>query len=93
MEVRDGQQFRLALLDPFAAGNRLTLRAVAIAAGVVSNALVLAVAAAFDVAAEDGGPAYLDGTHYAKMRQRQAILRPISRTSLTKDVGQPKAWP
>jgi hypothetical protein len=42
----------------------------AVAAEVVSNALVLALIALFQVAAEGGGPAQFDGTHDAALGSR-----------------------
>ena len=51
MEVLDGQQFSLAPLDPLGPRQVLAFRTVAIAAGVVTDALMMTVAAAFHVAA------------------------------------------
>lgn len=51
VEVLDGQQLRLALLEPLGALFPLTLGAVAIAAGVVADAQVFTLAAFLDMAA------------------------------------------
>jgi hypothetical protein len=49
--------------------------------------------AAFDVAAERSRPACFNRPHDAQVRQRQTITGPVSRTVLSKDVGQRQARP
>ena len=61
--VSGGQQFGLAPRKPLLAGQGLALGAVAVAAGVIADALMGAVAASFDMTAEGGGAASLDGAH------------------------------
>ena len=53
--IVDGQQFVFPLLDPLSAGQILALGAVAVAAGVETDALMMTVATAFDVSAQGGG--------------------------------------
>ena len=61
--VGSRQQLRLAVFEPPPRRGRLALRAVTIAAGVVCDALVRAVLAALDVAAERGCATGLDRRH------------------------------
>src|SRR5271169_3464298 len=58
--LRNRQEFGLAVFEPLPRRGGLALRAVAVAAGIVGDALVRAVLAALDVAAERGGAAGLD---------------------------------
>ena len=64
VEVADGQQFGLALGEPFLGGGALTLGAMPVAAAVVGNHSMGAVLAARDVAAERHRAAALDGRHH-----------------------------
>ena len=66
-----GQQVRPAPLEPRGAGQGLTARTVAVAAGVVPDAPMAAVATLLDVAAEGGGATLLDGRHHAALRRRE----------------------
>ena len=61
VEVADGQQFSLALGEPFLGGGGLALRAVPIAAAIVGDEGIGAVLAARDMAAECHRAAALDG--------------------------------
>ena len=61
MKVLDGEQFTFALLEPLGALFTLAFRAMAIAAGVIADANVLALATLIDMAAEGRRPAVLDG--------------------------------
>ena len=61
--VGNRQELRLAVFEPSPRGGRLALRAVTIPAGVVCDALVRAVLAALDVAAERGGATGFDRRH------------------------------
>ena len=61
MEILNWKQFILALLKPAGAVEALALGAMAIAAGVVGDAGVMALAALFDVSAQFRGAADLDG--------------------------------
>ena len=71
VEVLGGQQVRPAPLEPRGAGQGLTARTVAVAAGVVPDAPMAAVATLLDVAAEGGGATLLDGRHHAALRRRE----------------------
>jgi hypothetical protein len=51
-----------------------------------------AVAAAFDMAAEGGGPAGFNGAHHAEMPDGQVVAGAVCRTVLPKDVGQFDCW-
>ena len=61
--VGDRQEFGFALGQPLLRRRALTLRAVAVATGIVGDAFVRAVLAALDVAAQRRGPAGLDRRH------------------------------
>ena len=64
VEVRAIEDVGLAPFNPLRSRQRLALRAVAIAAGVVPDAHVLAAVTLLHVAAERGGPALLNRTHH-----------------------------
>jgi len=55
VEILDRQQFRLAVLEPLGTVRGLTLGTVPVAAGIVANLRMAAVAALFDVAAQGRG--------------------------------------
>ena len=59
-----------SFFDPLRAGQRLALWAVAIAAAVVAGPFVMAPVATFEMAAESGGSAHLDGGHDAPLCSR-----------------------
>jgi hypothetical protein len=71
MEIGRGQEFAAALFQPLGAGQRLALRAVTIAAGIVPDALMTAGIALFDMAAQRRGAALHDRSHDAALRGRQ----------------------
>src|SRR5450432_1177613 len=87
VEVRNRQQFGLAPLQPFRPCQILTFWAVAVAAGVVANALMLAVAALFFVPAQGRGAAAFDGSHQAVLMREQSIVRAVSWPVAAEDVG------
>jgi hypothetical protein len=62
MEVLGVEEFGLTILDPLGPCQGLAFWAMAVAAGAVGNALVLALIALFQMTAESGGPAQFDGT-------------------------------
>ena len=64
------------MLDPLCAGQRLTLWAVPIAAGVEAVAFIVALIAAFEMTAEDCRAAHFDGCHDASLfdGHRSAML-------------------
>jgi hypothetical protein len=49
--------------------------------------------ALFDVAAENGGAADLDGAHDAQLPERQSVFCTVLRAVLSKNVGQLESWP
>ena len=61
--IGNRQQLRLAFGQPLSCRRALTLRAVAVAAGIVGDAFVRAVLAALDMSAERRSPAGLDRRH------------------------------
>jgi hypothetical protein len=61
------EELGLTILDPLGPCQGLAFWAMAVAAGVVGNALVLALIALFQVAAQSGGAAQFDGTHDAAL--------------------------
>jgi hypothetical protein len=93
--VGDRQQFRLALFEPLPRRRGLTLRAVAVAAGIVGDPFVRAVLAALDVSAERRGPAGLDRRHDLQLGEAHvtgvglAPRRPMG----AKDVGDLEKGP
>ena len=93
--VGNRQELGLAVFEPSPRGGRLALRAVAIPAGVVCDALVRAVLAALDVAAERGGATGLDRRHDLQLGEAHVTgvglspRRPVG----AKDVGDLKRGP
>jgi hypothetical protein len=78
VEVWAVEDLGLALLDPLRPREGLALRAVAIAAGVVPDARVLAAVTLLHVAAERGGPALLDRPHHPSLGERHRVREPIA---------------
>jgi hypothetical protein len=64
MKIFDRQQFGLPVGKPLRPLAVLTFRTVTVAAGVVGDARVIALAAFFDMAAERGSAAHFDRTHH-----------------------------
>ena len=89
VEVSDRQQVGLALGEPGAGGGALTLGAVPVAAAVVGDALVAAVRAGLDMAAEGGGAAVLDRRHDLELLQAQVprLSGAVGGTGSPQDVG------
>ena len=93
--VGDRQQLRLAVCEPLPRRRGLTLRAVAVAAGIVGDPFVRAVLAALDVSAERGGATGLDRRHDLQLGEAHvtgvglAPRRPMG----AKDVGDLQARP
>ena len=79
MEILGIEKFRAEIFEPFGAGERLTLWAVAIGTGVISVALMAAPIALFEMTAERCGSTKLDGRHDASLcsGHRRAMLVPI----------------
>ena len=78
VEVGHVEQFRLTVLEPLRACETLALRAVPVAARVVGDALMAAIAAPLDVTAESGGAATLDRDHGAPPRGGQRRTVPVT---------------
>lgn len=87
VEVFDGQQFGSAPLDPLGPLAVLAFGAVAVAARVVADALLLTVVAAVDMAAESGSAAGLDGPHHAVLLDGQPVALPVLAAEAAEDVG------
>ena len=79
MEILGIEKFRAAILKPFGAGERLALGTMAIGTRVVGVALVAALIAPLQMAAERGRSTKLDGSHDAPLRRghRRAMLLSI----------------
>ena len=73
MEVADGQNLGLASLEPAGLIEPLAFGTMPISARVIGGALEAAAVAAFEVAAESGSPATLDGAENFKLRNRQGM--------------------
>ena len=88
VEVGHVEQFRLTVLQPLGPRETLALRAVAITARVVRDALMAAIAATLDVTAERGGAATLDRGHGVppRRRQRRAMLITESRAEVAEHI-------
>jgi hypothetical protein len=78
VEVLDGKQFRGAIGHPAGAGGALAPGAVPVAAGVVGDALMMAVVAGLDVAAQRGGAAGGDGAQDASLLAAQVFAEPMA---------------
>ena len=88
VEVGHVEQFRLTVLEPLGPCEALALRTVPVAARVVGDALMAAIAATLDVTAERRGAATLDRGHGAppRGRQRRAMLITESRAEVAEHV-------
>ena len=93
VEILDRQQLLLAAGEPAGTLGVLTLRAMPVAAGVVADAEMRALAALLDMAAEGGGAADLDGAHDAQLLTRQPMRGAIGGAVLSKNVSQFENWP
>lgn len=71
------EEFTAAFLEPLGLGERLTLRAVTIAAGIVRDLLVTALIARFDVSPESGGSARDDVIQYTPLLERHNGAVPL----------------
>ena len=87
VEVFDGEQFGLAGGEPALFGQGLALGAVAVAAGIVGEALGPTGIARLAMATERGGTARLDGLHRAALRAGQRVGVAIRRAMGAEDVG------
>src|SRR5258708_29636764 len=92
VEVFHRQQLFFSGLEPLRAGQRLAFRAMAIAARLVDEAAVLALAAFLEVAAERRGAALLDGAHGAMLLHGQLLSGAVILAVEPKDVSQLEGW-
>lgn len=90
MEIGNRQKLGLMPLQPLSFSERLTLRAVTVAARVVADPAMATVVALIDVAAENGRSTHLDGMHDASLLGAHAvgIALTIGGTMQTEDVGK-----
>ena len=93
VEILYRQQFVFALLEPAGVVEPLALGTVAVAAGIVGDAGVSALAALFDVATQLGGAAGFNGTQRAKVFQGEAVGLAVSRPVTAHNVSQFQCWP
>jgi hypothetical protein len=77
MEIRHRQQLRLSCFEPRGPRQALTLRAVSVAARVVSATNQSAIVALFDMSAERGCPAGLDRRHHPALDPAEMCIIPI----------------
>ena len=89
------QEFGLAVGQPLLGGDGLALRAVAVAAGVVGDAQVCAVLAAFDMTTQRLRSAALDRRHDLELAEaHMAGMRGTpSRPAVAEDVRHLDRWP
>jgi len=93
--IGNRQQLGLAVFEPLSRRRGLTLRAVAVAAGIVGDPLVRAVLAALDVSAERGRATGLDRRHDLQLGEAEVtgVGLPPRRPMGAKDVGDLEARP
>lgn len=87
VEVSDGQQLGAAVVEPFFLCQALTLRTVAVAAGIVGRPLKAAMVAFFKVAAKDRGPADLNQVKDGELFGGQAIFLAIGLAVLPEHIS------
>src|SRR5271167_1271614 len=80
MEVGHVEKLRLTVLEPLRPCQTLALRTIAIAARVVGDALVAAIAATLNMTAEGGGAAPLDRGHGTPSRSGQRRAMAIAKS-------------
>ena len=92
--VPNRQQLRFAVGQPFLGGDRLALRAVPVAAGVVGDAHMRAILAALDMPAESRGAAALDGRHDLQLREAHlsGVGAAPHRTVAAEDIRNLDRW-
>jgi hypothetical protein len=74
-------------LEPLGSAGCLTLRAVAVATGLVEEFLVAAALTLFHVAAESGSPAARDVAENPSLKERRRLLGEIRSAVLPDDIG------
>src|SRR3989304_8984748 len=87
MEVSDGQEIFLAILEPTFLGEGLTLGAVTVAAGVVAGQLVATGIAAIQMAAEGRGTTAFDERHHLRPIGGERMLGSGARAPEAEDIG------
>ena len=87
VKVLHGQQFGSTPLQPLRPCQILTLGAVAVAAGVVTDALMSAVAALFHVPAKACRAALFDGAHQLVLMHGEAMLLAVTRSESAENVS------
>lgn len=93
VEVFDGEQLGFAGFQPAGSFRILALRAVPVSARVIRITSVRAMAALFDVAAENGRAADLDGAHDARLSAREGPRGAEGFSETSKDGGQLEGRP
>ena len=88
VEIFDRQQFFLPAVKPLGPLRVQALGAVAVTAGVVRNARVVALVALFDMTSEGGGAARFNRPHHAQLIARQPALSAVIGAVLSKNAGQ-----
>ena len=94
MEVRHGQEFCLALGEPFSGGAALALGAVTIATRIISDVDVCALIAERDVSAESRRTATLNGRHHLQLLEAHVTgvgLTP-SGPMIAEDIRDLQSW-
>ena len=95
MEIRHGQEFGLAIGQPFLGSGSLALGTVPVAAGVVGDAQVGAGLAAFDMPAQRRRSAALDRRHDLQLAEAHmaGMGRTPSRPAAAEDIRHLDHWP
>ena len=80
VEIRHVEQFRLTVLQPLGSCETLAFWTIPVAAGVVGDALMAAVATTLNVTAEGRGAAILDRPHRLPPRRGQRCAMPVTKS-------------
>ena len=97
MEIGHRQELCTACLDPTLLGQRLALRAMAVAAGVVTGDLRPTAITRLQMAPEGRRTAVLDGLHHAALLRAESMRTAIGLAVFSKDLRElqpprPRAW-
>ena len=95
MEVGNWQQFGLAVGQPLLGSDGLALRTMPVAAGIVGDAQVGALRAAFDMAAQSSGAASFDRGHHPPLpaAEMTGMDLAVSGTVAAEDLRHLDRWP
>jgi len=95
MEIGHGEELALAVGQPLLGSGGLALRTVPVAAGIVRDAQVGALLAAFDMPAQRRRSAALDRRHELELAEAHmaGMRRAPSRPAAAEDVGHLDRWP